>query len=204
MHATVRERIIAWVFLLALAIRQQAYHLAGLGICLLIVTGLIGVSRSPTIKSKFDYMRYDLQQLKEKNLSDNQYSDTRRVLTDRLGWELFRAHPIAGVGIGDLPGEIEKIYTTRYPDFPPETRGHIHNQYLLVLAGGGIVLGLLFLLAIWWPVWYYFRNGDDLLGTASLLLALVLLWEPFLQYQYGNTIYLLLLIFGTQLKRDAA
>lgn len=186
------------VYLLVRGLKAKAYPGITLSALVLLLVAVIAFRYSDTLKAKLDYMRYDLHHIRENKNTDNQLSDSRRLLSDQMGWELFLGHPLTGVGIGDVRGAIEKMYEARYPAFSADTRGHIHNQYLYILAGGGILAGLLFILAVTYPVYHHFRRGDALMGAVSLALMLVLLWEPFLAYQYGNTISLLVWIVGLQ------
>lgn len=59
---------------------------------------------------------------------------TRFVLWD-VSWELFKRHPILGVGMGDFSTEAEKLVAGRHT----ETLTDAHNVYLQVLTTRGLV-----------------------------------------------------------------
>lgn len=184
------------VYLFCICIERGAFRVLVLSIIALSITGIVLFSTVDTLQKKADYVLYDLKHIHQNINTDNQLSDTRRLLSDQLGWEIAIQHPWAGVGIGDVQDAMNELYNTTYPTFTQETRGHIHNQFIYIFAGCGFVLGIIFILAIVYPVWYFFRHRSFLLASVYLGLILVLFWEPFLEYQLGNTIYLLVLALG--------
>lgn len=67
--------------------------------------------------------------------------NTRRVDIWRATWEMFKDHPIAGVGLGGYWAAIP-----RYHDASGEyTPQQAHNDYLELLASGGVIGSALFL-----------------------------------------------------------
>jgi O-antigen ligase len=188
------------VYLAGFCLYKKAYLVLGVSLVVLGGSGVILFQSTGTMRNKVDYVLYDMGQIRQNINSDNQLSDTRRLLSDRLGWEIAVKHPLAGVGIGDVKDVMKHMYDARYPEFKPETRGHIHNQFIYIFAGCGFLMGVLFIICMLAPVLIYFRNQMFVLGTAYLALLLVLFWEPFLEYQLGNTIYLLILALGVNQK----
>jgi O-antigen ligase len=71
---------------------------------------------------------------------------TRLVLWD-ISWELFREHPVFGVGMGDFSIEAERIIRER----KIKTKVDSHNIYLQILATRGL-FGFLFFSLFWWVV----------------------------------------------------
>jgi O-antigen ligase len=62
-------------------------------------------------------------------------SNTKRIIMWQYGWETFLNHPFLGVGLATLP-------TTILPDepIPPVgTYGHVHSNYIQIMAENGVV-----------------------------------------------------------------
>jgi O-antigen ligase len=74
------------------------------------------------------------------------HAGTRLVLWD-IAWDLFRAHPILGVGMGDYSVEADKLVGDRTVTTTTDT----HNVYLQILATRGLV-GFLPFVFFWWVV----------------------------------------------------
>jgi O-antigen ligase len=62
------------------------------------------------------------------------HAGTRLVLWD-VAWELFKAHPVVGVGMGDYSIEADKLVGERKVTTTTDT----HNVYLQVLATRGLI-----------------------------------------------------------------
>ncbi|MCB0529030.1 MAG: O-antigen ligase family protein [Saprospiraceae bacterium] len=114
----------------------------GLGLAALsaiLIVPLIAIQAIPSFKMRVEYMKWDWLQYRQ-NIG-SQYSDSERWISLEAGLDLWRAHPVLGVGAGDLPEEIRRTVTTRYPEYR-EAPKLPHNQFLYILAGTGL-LGLL-------------------------------------------------------------
>jgi len=101
-----------------------------------------------------------LPQLLEAGLDKD--ASTRVVLWD-IAWDLFRQHPIVGVGMGDYSIEADKLLADRFVTTTVDT----HNVYLHLLATRGLVGFLPFV--FFWVV--LFRSLSRLrrqLGKGSL------------------------------------
>ena len=71
-----------------------------------------------------------------------------RMAAWRCGWELFLAHPVAGVGIGDKKDVLMGKYREKNFQFGIQTQKNVHNNYLDILYSMGIV-GLILFIAAW-------------------------------------------------------
>lgn len=67
--------------------------------------------------------------------------NTRRVDIWRATWEMFRDHPVAGVGLGGYWAAIPQ-YHDASGEYTPQ---QAHNDYLELLASGGVIGSALFL-----------------------------------------------------------
>lgn len=184
------------IYLVTVFLQRKKYGFIFLTIFILILTAIFSYKNIPTLQSKIDYTIYGLTEYKTKADSANQISDSRRLLSDKIGWEIIDQHKLTGVGIGDLKSEIHKVYKQNYPEFNEAVYAHIHNQYLYMLAGTGIPLGILFIVGLILPLLYFIKRRKLLYSTLYFLLLLVMLWEPFLENQIGTSIFLLVCCLG--------
>jgi O-antigen ligase len=99
--------------------------LAGFGVTVLLVVLLI-----PPVKER---VLFTLQ-----GLQGAQTYDSERVALWKANWEMFKDHPILGVGFGANKENLRSYYDKLgYPKTQFES--HAHNQYLQILAGTGLV-----------------------------------------------------------------
>ena len=129
------------------------------------------------------------------------YSNLERIEMLRVGWQMIKDHPLAGVG----PGRIDKLYTSYLsPQDPvPAYHGHLHNNVVELASEFGIPIvlaALLFLTML-------FRDLLSASGAASSkeeefaartgLLALIgFLVAGLFEYTYGHSLGLILLSFA--------
>ena len=85
----------------------------------------------PTLETKIGYTIYDLSKLKRNEIGQN--SDSKRLLSIIVGWELFKENPLFGVGAGDLVPSVHNIYKERFPTVDKQSRLLPHNQFLRIL-----------------------------------------------------------------------
>lgn len=94
-----------------------------------------------------------------KTLSDPNFaSNKERVYMWKAAIEMFKEHPIAGVGKGNWGKEAKENYFPRFKNEWPVfgAHAHAHNSYLTWLAETGII-GLILFLSFWFSlVWALF------------------------------------------------
>jgi O-antigen ligase len=96
--------------------------------------------------------------------------NTRRVDIWRATWEMFKDHPVAGVGLGGYWAAIPQYHDASGEYVPQQA----HNDYLELLASGGLVGACIFLFF----VFIFLRRaretlrGDDAFRRATALGAL--------------------------------
>ena len=105
----------------------------------------------PTLKNKIGYTMYDLDRLKNKEIG--QYSDSKRLLSIIVGWELFKENPIFGVGAGDIVPSVQDMYQKKYPAVDIKSRLLPHNQYLRVVNSVGVIGLIVFLAFLIYPIY---------------------------------------------------
>ena len=170
----------------------------GLGFLLgVAVLPLLAYQFVPSLQRKIDYAIWDYKQYQQNIGGD--YSDSERLISLEIGWEIFRDHPVLGVGAGDLKRVVKQRYARRFPNERYSPRMP-HNQLLTVLAGTGILGLLLFLIGFFYPL-VYWRN---LLFSAFYLLIFCSFWmENTLENNYGISLYLFFLMMALRYFKSA-
>ena len=126
-------------------------YLIGLGLVLgLCLMPILAIQFIPSFKSKIAYMKYDYYMYNRGE--GGLYSDSGRVVSLKIGWDIFKAHPWLGVGAGNLDAAVSKEFETEFPAF--ETYHMPHNQFLFVAASNGLIGLLIFSLAFFFPFFY--------------------------------------------------
>ena len=173
--ATSRRRILGAALLIALAgLPYSAYRLL------------------PSFQSKIDYMRWDLDQFRQG--TGAQYSDSERLLSLQLGWEVAQDNPLFGVGAGDLRRRMREVYRTRLgPDHAPRMP---HNQFLTTLAGTGYIGLALLLLALLLPLLAKRHYRQPFFLAFHIVILTSCLIENTFENNFGISIYLLFLLLG--------
>ena len=102
----------------------------------------------PTFKNRFHYTLYDFNQYSHGQII-NGLTDGARVLSWKAGIEIATAHPLIGVGYGDMNDvfmdwhQIHSIHLEKYNWLQPS------NEWLMYLCGSGILGVLLLSIALW-------------------------------------------------------
>lgn len=124
----------AWLALLAglsvipFLLRSRTLIVAGAGI--LIVVGIFA-ARNESLRARAATLVHNIRNPDKPTDID---FFTRLVLWD-ISWEVFKAHPVLGVGMGDYSIEAEKIVGERRITTTVDS----HNIYLQLLATRGLV-----------------------------------------------------------------
>lgn len=168
---SVRTGIVALYAALGIIIFSQTIlhkkYFLGLGLVLLLGSlPLIGYQFIPSFKAKINYMKWDMQ-MYLKGEGGN-YADAGRMTSLKVGYDIFRKHPIMGIGPGNLRMATKKIYQEEYPDYVEALTPH--NQFLYTLAGSGLVGITLFSIAFLFPFFYQKNYQNPLfLGFYGIL-----------------------------------
>jgi len=116
-------------------------------------------------------------------------SMTQRFEFWRTGAHIVQAHPIIGVGTGDVPAAFQSAYQQSDTQLASEYQLRAHNQYLTTIIAFGTIGGLLFI----WFFFYPLFKGQGISPYTFYLFFLVLgmsfLTEDTLETQVGATLY---------------
>jgi O-antigen ligase len=143
------------LLLLVSLIRRRRFKTLVLLLILFLPMPYLAYRLVPSIQTKFNLTRYNWQLYRAGKIGN--YSDTRRLLSYKIGWEVAQTAPYFGVGMADLHEAQTAIYQRDHPEQPPM---YPHNLFLTLLAGTGAVGLLWFLGNFLYPLWYY-RAGLD-------------------------------------------
>lgn len=92
-------------------------------------------------------MLWDLDRFREGNGDD--YSDSERINSLLIGYEIFKENIWVGTGIGDFQSVCAEKYNTSWG--PEKKVLYPHNQFLFILGACGIIGFVLFLLGMYGP-----------------------------------------------------
>lgn len=139
----------------------------------------------PSFKNKIDYSRYDISlMLKGKGAN---YSDSERLRSIELGIEIWKDHPLLGVGTGDLKHEIDKRYQEKYfdngqPKYP-------HNQIVKIASSSGLIGLFLFIAGIYLPFLLHRNYLHPYTLALITMLSVSFMVEATLERSYSLAFY---------------
>jgi O-antigen ligase len=124
-----------------------------------------------------------------RGVTPNGNSVTQRFEYWRVGWSLFKAHPLIGVGTGDVNDEYMKQYRKDKSELIYKFRDRAHNQYLTILISFGILGFLLFIGSLFTPLFYSGIRNEILYLFFFTLILVSFLGEDTLETQAGVTFF---------------
>ncbi len=131
-----------------------------------ILFPIIAFKFSPTLKQKIGYMNYDWSQYQK--VGGHQYSDSERIMSYKAGMKMIGSNPLLGVGYGDVLEEAHVYYDQTY--HRQDLFKLPHSQYLLTLAGSGLLGFIIFVGGFFTPL--LSKNLKTKTGTLLVLLYL--------------------------------
>lgn len=147
----------------------------------------------PSFKNKVDYSIYDYKSYmvgKKKS-----YSDIGRFTSIEVGLALAKQSPLMGVGAGNLKKEVHAYYQKNLPQIKDKAFWKMpHNQFISILAGTGIIGLLIFLFALFYPLFYKKNYTNSLLVCFYLMFLTSFLSENTIEGQIGTTFFLIFLL----------
>ena len=145
----------------------------------------------PSFESKVNYAHWEFHEFSHGRVTTG--SDHGRLRSLEIGYQVFREHPLVGVGVGDLKQVIYKKYDTHYTDIKKIMP---HNQFLSVAAGSGIIGLLFFLAAFLYPFLARGHYRNPFLAILLLTFFLSFLVENTLENSIGIGFFCLFLGMG--------
>ena len=190
-----------FVIIVVYIIHKKKYKKGIILLILLMITPIVMYVAVPTIRNKVNYMIKDVSMfMKGKGM--NEYSDSNRLLSIKLGIELGNTSPLIGLGVGDVKNEIFKAYETNYPKVLPERRLIPHNQFVFIyMAIGGIGL-LLFLFLTFYPLFQNKTYSGFLFLTCNTIFISSYLSEATLENQLGVSLFITFYLISYFIDRE--
>ncbi len=193
---SVRTGLLAFYAALGLGILRFIWSSKRYALGAILITGMLATPLAaywllPSFRTKINYMRWEMHLRKHQNEAAVDYSDAGRILSWKIGWDLFTKHPLIGVGAGDLRREVNSRYKDDYPNF--EQRRMPHNQFLSVLAGTGIIGFVFFTWGMLGPLLYQKGYREELFPLVCTVLWLSFMVENTVENALGVAIYVLFL-----------
>lgn len=119
---------------------------------------------------------------------DKYQSNTERILIWQSAWNMFKDHPILGVGLGQYTENYQQKYIS--PQAKEPKLGHAHNNFLQMLAENGIVGFAGFVIMFGYIIlknlitWFNTKNVYALMIVSA---TVCLLLQGFTEYNVGNS-----------------
>lgn len=182
--------------LVVYVIRSKKWRL-GLGLLsLLIALPIVAYLSLPSLKGKIDYARYEMWR-QENQLESLEYSDAGRLTSIRFGWQLFRENPLTGVGMGNLQQEMDAIYAEKLPAAEAKRP---HNQFVSMLAGGGLLLSIPFIAALFFLLFGGQRWQNPIFAAVWVVLIASCMVENTLENSAGIGLFCFFIFFYRDLE----
>jgi O-antigen ligase len=153
--------------------RTRRWGIGLIALIILLLVPAVAMETMPSFRMRVHYMIWDWQQYRQN--SGNTYSDAERMISLRVGWQLWQEHPWFGIGAGDLPTEVQRVVDAQYPQYSDAPKLP-HNQFLYILTGTGVFGLTLSLIAFFGPIavrryrqYYLFAAFQILIFTSFLV-----------------------------------
>jgi O-antigen ligase len=192
---------VALLLLIKYSFKNGKKWMVPVAVLCVMLTGMLAYNFVPTIKTKFGYVRYDMENYFSGNYS-LQGSDTKRMLSIRAGIEAGNKSPCFGNGYGDIKQSVNQVFEENFSNVPHENREMPHNQFVFIYAGLGFAGVVLFLWSFFSPLFYNRSWNNPMIISITVIMFTSFISEYTLDNQIGVAFYLffLLLPFCQELK----
>lgn len=138
--------------------------------------------------TSFDYQHQGKESHYNMKVTADQWNGANfRLAAWPCGWQLFKEHPVFGVGLGDKKEELFKVYQQKGFHFAIDTKKNVHNNYLDILFSMGISGFILFVTGwIILPFIRCVRYSDGLAFLIIFTIALAMLTENYFDRSLGG------------------
>lgn len=118
----------------------------------------------------------------------------------KAGLALLKAHPVIGVGTGDLRKSFQEYYKETDSPLLPEYRHRAHNQYLSIAIAFGIIGFIIFMVGLLYPPYALKRHRNWYFTVLIIIVILSFIAEDTMETQAGATFsafFYCLFLWGT-------
>lgn len=182
--------LLAVVFAVRYIFVQRRYFIGLSALALIFALPMMAYQYMPSFRTKIQLTIHNIQLMQTEQVGD--YSDTQRLLSYKIAWQIYLDKPILGVGLANLDGEMKRVYAEKYPAQKPMFP---HNQFLTYLTAMGLLGLLVFLGLAFWPLFYRRAYREPLILAFFVVLLSSFLTENTLLISIGTNIYVFFLLF---------
>lgn len=122
-------------------------------------------------------------------ITNNKYqSNSERLLMWNSAWNMFKDHPVLGVGLGQYKENYQQKYIS--PKAKEPNLEHAHNNFMQMLAENGMVGFLGFMAMFTYIIWHNFRKfltSKNIYSIAICAVTITLLLQGFTEFNFGNS-----------------
>jgi O-antigen ligase len=180
-------------------IKKRAYPSLIIFLAGVILLPWISIKIIPSLKQKIGYVYYDIDMFLKGKATD-QLSDASRLISWKLGLELFRDSPVFGVGAGNIRHKMNELYQREFPEFKKKLTPH--NQFIMVLASSGIIGLFLFCIGFFIPLGYEKNYQDPFILALYIAFFASFLVEATFENAMGVAIFLFFYLFHFKMKNN--
>jgi O-antigen ligase len=178
-------------------IKKGHWKTSVLLLMLMFSTPMIAYKYSDTFRTKVEYLKFTLDNLKNQ-VNDTEISDEGRIISYKLAIHIAKKNLFFGIGAGDIKDKMEQAYLEKIGSKNVKTLLP-HNQFLVMLLVGGIPAILIFLFFILVPSTTIPFRKFPLLKYFWLVMWVPLLVEPLHEAQISLTLHLFFLFLLNKL-----
>lgn len=185
-------------YIFYLLFQKRTRFIATVSILFLFIASYLSFHFIPTLKLRVDHFKWGLM-IFEKNEMKPEYGDIGRYISYDLALKIIKAHPLTGIGAGDIFTEMSKGYKQFYPQVSKELYLVPHNQFLTIAVAAGIPAMLVFGIWLFYPLREIKRNRNGFFFFITWLILLIpVLVEPILEIQFGLFVFIFFMLWQRQ------
>lgn len=181
-------------------ILKRKKYLEGFALVMaLVIGGFLVVKFSPKTLNRFKelaYTKFNYEQTGPESHYDMAVDSTQwngantRLAIWQCGWQLFKQHPLLGVGLGDKKNRLMEVYKEKNFHFAIRTQKNLHSNYLDILVSLGII-GLILFLVGWiiLPLGVAWQHRDGLSILIILTFAIAMITENYFDRSLGGMLF---------------
>jgi len=179
----------ALVSLMVYIVETKSYKLFILGVIMSISIPILSYNVLDSFKNRMDYMKYDWQQiLNNKDVGSN--SDSRRIISYKLGVEMLKDNFPLGYGTGSTEDEMAKLYEEQYPNIKLNDRILPHNEFLYILIDYGLLGLIALIITVFYPIYSLKNKRDNLFYILFWIITISsLFFDISFEVQIGITFF---------------
>ncbi len=179
-----------------LALLRFRFLFVGIAAALLLFLLLAPSHYLQRVSEMFSTGKERMEQIDDPRIAAVVQSNTTRIRMWETGWQMFLDHPLTGVG----DGEMLLIYHEYVPDAIKDEGGHLHNNYVHLLASHGLIgflAAMSLLVAIFWTELRQYRKFQEsyagMLTLGALAAFVGFAINGMAEYNFGDHEILVLL-----------